>query len=44
MGKLKSFVGKKVRKAFNAEKADSRMKEENSKLEMAKEQDKLNST
>jgi len=44
MGKLKAFVGKKVRKAFNAEKADSKMKEENSKLEMAKEQDKLNST
>ena len=27
MGKFKSIVGNKVRKAFNAEKSDSRMKE-----------------
>jgi hypothetical protein len=44
MGKLKAAIGNKVRKTFNAEKSDSRMKEENSKLEMAKEKKKLNST
>ena len=44
LGKAKSFIGKKVRKAFNAEKSGSAIKEENTKLEMKKERNKLNST
>ena len=44
LGKLKSIVGNKIRKTFNANKSESALKEEKAKLEMANEQKKLNST
>jgi len=43
-GRAKAFIGKKVRKAFNAEKSESEIKEENRINEMKEEKNKLNST